>query len=108
MAVIWETVDRLGRTVVLTDEAWQHILESHGEFAPQPPDVLAGIALADLVRRDRNFVRRAIHYRNTGPGRRRLRVVVNYRPHEILGWSGEVVTAYFTGRRYRNEVQLWP
>ena len=32
MAVIWETTDRLGRTVALTDEGWAHIIARHGDL----------------------------------------------------------------------------
>lgn len=108
VATIWVTVDRLGRPVTLSDAAWEHIVDGHGELTPQPADIQEAIALADEVRRDRNFVRRAIHYRHTGPGRLRLRVVVNYRPSAPFGWAGEVITAHFTGRQYQNEVPLWP
>jgi hypothetical protein len=32
VAVIWETVDRLGRPVVLTDEGWAHIVDRHKDL----------------------------------------------------------------------------
>lgn len=108
VAVIWEATDRLGRLVTMTDAAWNHIVDGHGASRVHPSDIQSAIEYADEVRRDRNFTRRAIHYRGSDAGSLRLRVVVNYRPHARLGWSGEVITAYLTGRKYENEVQLWP
>ncbi len=108
MAVLWETVDRLGRTVRMTDSAWEHILHRHQEFHPELSQIEDAIAHADEVRRDRDFVRRAVHYRDIGRGRARLRVVVNYLPDEHLGWIGDIITAYVSDRVYKKEDSLWP
>ena len=113
MAVIWETVDRLGRRVTMDDGAWRHILDEHDEFQHgrlmmSPDDVRLAVEYADEVRRDRLFTCRAIHYRRTEFGEVRYRVVVNYRPSERSGWIGEVITAFLTARKYQDEVQLWP
>lgn len=113
MAVIWETVDRLGRSVSMSDDAWRHILDGHdevrqGRLMMVPADVRLAVEHADEIRRDRFFSRRAIHYRRTEFGELRHRVVVNYRPSERSGWVGEVITAFLTARRYQDEVQIWP
>lgn len=108
MAILWETVDRLGRPVVLTDEGWQHILAEHEELREHQDAIRQAVALAAEVRRDATYRRRAIHYRPSGRGRLQLRVVVQYRPIEPSGWAGEVITAYLTAREYANEERLWP
>jgi hypothetical protein len=108
VAILWETVDRLGRPVVMTDAAWEHIRAEHQDRLPQLDEIRDAVALADEVRRDRGFGRRAVHYRRVGATRLRLRVIVNYRPAARSGWMGEVVTAFFTERSYPSEVVLWP
>jgi hypothetical protein len=63
MAVIWETTDRLGRLVVLTDDGWAHIVSRHGELATLSQEIRDAIAKADEVARDRSLSRRNVHYR---------------------------------------------
>lgn len=113
MAVIWETVDRLGRPVAMNEAGWSHIRENHqelgrGRFELVPSDIRAAVEDADEVRRGRQYSRRAIHFRQTRYEGLRLRVVVNYRPSERAGWVGDVITAFVTDRQYKNEVQPWP
>jgi hypothetical protein len=107
-SVIWETVDRLGRTVALTDAAWSHIRARHRDLSEAQDEIREAIALADEVFRDRTYRHRDIHYRRYGSGRLWLRVVVNYRPIELHGWTGHIITAHFTGKRSKSEVLLWP
>jgi isopentenyl diphosphate isomerase/L-lactate dehydrogenase-like FMN-dependent dehydrogenase len=108
VAVLWEAVDRLGRTVRMTDAAWQHVQAAHNDRQPRLAEIRDAVTLAEEVRRDRRFARRAVHYGRVGAERLRLRVIVNYRPEAQSGWIGEVVTAFFTERRYPEEVVLWP
>ena len=108
VAVIWETTGRLGRRVVLTDAGWAHVLDQRIEFAGLEEEVRQAVESADEIRHDAKYAHRDLHYRETGPGLRRLRVVVHYRPSEAFGWVGEVITAYFTARRSKKEAPRWP
>lgn len=105
---VGETTDRLGRIVVLTDESWAHIMAEHRELAGFQQEIRQAIALADEVRLDTMYRHRDIHYRHTGLGTLRFRVVVHYRPTELWGWTGEVITAFLTRRHYQSAVLRWP
>lgn len=108
MAIIWETIDRLERTVELTEEGWAHILFEHEELANRAEEVQDAVTYADEVVRDKVYTHRDIHYQLRGSGRRWLRVVVHYRPSDPSAWVGEVITAHFISRRDRREVPKWP
>ena len=87
MAVIWETVDRLGRQVVLTVNQWAHVVFEHDYMVHRIHEV---------------------QYWQRGSGALCLRVVVHYRPRDPSGWTGEVRTAHFITRKPRGEALLWP
>lgn len=108
MAIIWETVDRLGRSVALTDAAWVHAVLEHDYMAGRIHEVRDAVTFADEVVHDKSFAHREIHYRDKGSGRRWLRVVVHYRPRDPAGWSGEVVTAHIVSQRSPRELPIWP
>lgn len=108
MAILWKTVDRLGRPVVLTDEGWTHILFEHDSMAHRIHEVRDAVAFADEVVHDRTFAHREIHYRERGSGKSWLRVIVHYRPRDPSGWAGEVITAHIINRRSRKESPRWP
>jgi hypothetical protein len=44
---MWETVDRDGRRVTLSLEAWGHIVERHSELEPFRSAILAAVADPD-------------------------------------------------------------
>ena len=108
MAVIWETVDRLGRQVVLTENQWAHVVFEHDYMVHRIHEVQYAVAFADEVARDRSYAHRDIHYWQRGSGALCLRVVVHYRPRDPSGWTGEVRTAHFITRKPRGEALLWP
>ncbi len=108
MAIIWETTDRRGRSVTLSDEAWAHVVAEHPDMAGRIDEVLYAIAFANEIKRDRQYSRREVHYREYDRDKHWLRVIVNYRPQAPSGWAGEVITAHFISRRIRREALLWP
>lgn len=108
MAVIWETTDRLGRTVALTDEGWAHIIARHGDLTDFQHEIKESVDFADELVRDATYAHREIHYRRRLFAPQWLRVVVHYHPTEPSGWVGSVVTAHLLNIRPRNEVRLWP
>jgi hypothetical protein len=108
MAVIWETTDRLGRLVVLTDSALEHVLAEHSDFEIEPRDIQDTVTAAEEIVRDRTYRHRQIHYRQYKSGPLSLRVVVQYRPDEVHGWVGSVITAHAIRKRNKREVLLWP
>jgi hypothetical protein len=107
VAVIWETVDRLGRAVALTDEGWAHIRARHGDMVQHQGAIREAIERADEIMRDMTYSHRQVHYRRRPTRPSWLRVVIQYRPIEPSGWSGVVITAHFTNRR-PEESLLWP
>jgi hypothetical protein len=83
-------------------------LAEHDELAGHQIEVRQAIELAQESRGDLDFGHRDIHYRHTGRGAFRLRVIVHFRPTESGGWVGEVVTAFLSRRRAREEQIKWP
>ena len=108
MAVIWETVDRLGRLIALDDAAWTHVVLEYEYMANRVQEVRDALTFADEVVHDKTFAHREIHYRDKGSGSRWLRVVVHYRPRNPAGWMGEVVTAHIVSHRSPRELPVWP
>lgn len=102
--MIWETTDRLGRLVVVTEAGWVHICSRHGDMVDHLLDIRLAIERADEIVRDHKYAHRQVHYWRRPP----FRVVVHYRPHEQSEWHGTVITAHFLNIRPRNEVYLWP
>lgn len=108
MAIIWETTDRFGRPVALTEKGWEHVLFEHDYMVHRIQEVQDAVTSADEIVRDRKFAHREIHYRAQGSGRRWLRVVIHYRPRNPSGWTGEAITAHLVNRRSHEEAHLWP
>lgn len=108
MEIIWETVDRLGRNVVLTTDAWDHIVDEHKDMVEFQDAVRIAVERAEEVRADALRPRRDVHYAESGIGSLLIKVVVRYHPDERAGWLGEVVTAYFTRKMKREERPKWP
>ncbi|MDQ3225235.1 MAG: hypothetical protein M3Q50_01205 [Chloroflexota bacterium] len=108
MEIIWETVDRLGRIVALSNAGWIHICSRHEDMVGHQQDIRTALELADEVVRDAKYAHRQVHYLRRPPSLRWLRVVVQYRPSEPADWRGTVITAHFLSIRPRNEVLLWP
>jgi hypothetical protein len=105
MAIVARWTDYQGRTVELTDERWQHILQGHSEMADRLANIGVTVGTPMLAVRDRR-VRRAELLYGAPVGRLRVVVVVIYRP-TVDGWVGEVWTAHLTPRVQEGE-QLWP
>ena len=105
--------DRWGRTIVLSDEAWSHILAEHAEMVGQESAVDMTVAAPERVMTDVDVPHRLSFYR-TGvlPGRYRrwfLKVCAHFSPPDDAGnIIGEIVTAYPTPNLKRGETQLWP
>lgn len=108
MEIIWEAVDRLGRTVFLTSDAWNHIVAEHRDMVDFQDAVRSAVERADEVRADALRPHRDVHYAKSGIGPLLIKVVVRYYPDETSGWRGEVVTAYFTRKKKREENPKWP
>lgn len=108
MAVIWETIDRLGRAVMLTDEGWAHILDHHGDMVEFQGEIRQAIEFADEVSIDGRYRRRNVHYLKSAGGRPPIRVVVNYSPSAPSGSTGRVVTAFRSERKTVGERLIWP
>jgi hypothetical protein len=106
--IIWETVDRLGRSVILTPAGWAHIVAGHKDMADLQDAVRIAVEDAIEVRADALRPRRDVHYAESGIGSLLIKVVVRYSPDETDGWLGEVVTAYFTRHPKRAEKPKWP
>jgi hypothetical protein len=107
VAVTWETVDRLGRQVVLTDDGWKHICERHGDMVEHQWAIREALERADEIARDLTHDHRQVHYRQRSTPPRWFRVVVHYQPIEPSGWAGTVITAHLTNRRPK-EARVWP
>jgi len=106
-------VDRWGRTIVLSEGAWLHILAEHEEMQGQEDAVDATVTAPERVMGDVDVRERVSFYRaGTLPGRYRhwyVKVVVHFLPPDESGIVvGEIVTAYATPALKRGEKQLWP
>ncbi len=109
MASIWETRDRFGRIVRLTEEGWDHIVSDRRGATPTPDDVRGAVEAPTRVTADADFAQRECSYQSLGAGRRTLKVVVHFRPVPPQGtWVGVVVTAFYVTSDKRREVQRWP
>ena len=78
MANIWETVDRLGRPVVLTDTGWSHIRARHGEMLAHLWAIREAIEHADEITQDMTYNHRRVHYRRRSNSPYWLRAIVQY------------------------------
>jgi hypothetical protein len=108
VAILWKTVDRLGRPVVLTDEGWTHILSRHEDMVAYGRDVRLAVEFADEITIDARYQRRNVHYLRASGGRPPMRVVVNYQPEARSEWIGVVITAFRSERKKTGERHLWP
>ena len=108
MAVIWETTDRLGRIVRLTDEGWAHVLAGHRDMVPFLAAMRVAVEEADEVFRDGRYPQRDVHYLRSDGQRPSLKVVGKYRPTAPSGWTGEVITAFRSRRKGKGERRIWP
>lgn len=104
--MLWETIDRSGRPVVLMSAVWDHVLSDHLDMAGLEVVVRSAVEHPDFVNRDGRFVGRECLYRMIDD-RKLLKVVVAY-SDEDGGRRGRVVTAYRTRQVPSKESQLWP
>lgn len=88
MSVLAETTDPDGRTVVLDDEGWEHILHEHLELAPYRHEIMATVNSPDHRRPDPRPGRERYYSRDAGPSRW-LFVVVHFNET-----PARIVTAY--------------
>jgi hypothetical protein len=110
---IFSCYDRWGQTIVLTDRAWAHILEDHGEMVGRLWAIEVTVRLPDYLMEDAQVPGRVAYYRaNVLPepvADAFVKVVVAMLPPDETGVIvGEVVTAYATPARKRGERQRWP
>jgi hypothetical protein len=99
-----ELTDCFGRTVRLTDERLEHILE-HPELRELEPEIETAVRRPELVRRSRSDATARLFYRyyaRTRVGGKWMCVVVKY-----LDADAFVVTAYLTDTPKPGE-NLWP
>ncbi len=105
----WQTRDRLGREVILTEARLAHIRDGHPDMASRIADARATVDPPERVNRDATRPHREVSYRRTSSGRHWLRVVVHYRPVPPQGtWAGTVITAHFVKAVPTKEAPLWP
>jgi hypothetical protein len=88
LSVLAETTDLDGRTVVLDDEGWGHILHEHPELAPYRHEIMAAVNSPDHRRPDPRPGRERYYSRDVGPSRW-LSVVVQFNET-----PARIVTAY--------------
>lgn len=88
---MWRTVDPEGHVVVMTEAAWAHILDSHGELASDLPAIMRAVSFPTLTLRRRGPNEVWFLLAGAGPSRC-LQVVVHYREGH-----GSITTAF--GRR---------
>ena len=85
---MWQTVDPEGRLVVLTEAAWEPILDGHRELTPRPSDILAAVAIPDERIRGRYEFDEWFYRSNPQPSPWQ-KVVVHF-----CGQDGSIVTAF--------------
>lgn len=108
MTTIWETTDRFGRRVELTEERWSHIVDQRGGQPPTQDDIRRALEDPIRVTIDATFAHRECFYAECAPSRM-VKVVVHFRPVPPQGtWRGAVVTAYPERKVKPGEVQRWP
>lgn len=88
MSVLAETIDSDGRTVVLDDEGWDHILHEHPELGPYRQEIMAAVNSPGHRRPDPRPGRERYYSRDVGRSRW-LFVVVHYDEK-----PARIVTAY--------------
>jgi hypothetical protein len=109
MATLWESVDRFGRVVRLTEEGWSHIVTDRKRATPSIGEVRAAVEAPTRVTVDAKFAQRECYYRGQDQSRLFLKVVVHYRPVPPQGtWEGTIITAFFVGSVPRREAHRWP
>ena len=87
-AVIASTQDALGRTVILTQDRWEHILDGHPELDGLELAVMRVVDNADMDGEGNFPGARKLAKRGLGPSRWLVAVV------KYDGAQGSVVTAY--------------
>lgn len=113
MGDLLRCVDRTGRDVVLSEEAWfGRILRDHAMLGGYEGLIQVVVQDPNRVTRDLNRSNRECFYRQgVFPDYPRLflKVVVEFRQGDLTGAvSGYVVTAYPLQRVRSGEEQLWP
>lgn len=98
---------------MLTDRAWSHILEDHGELADNEWAIDLTVRQPDFLMDDASVPGRLAYYRgNVLPqpfAASFLKVCVELLPPDESGAIvGEIVTAYATPSIKRGERQRWP
>jgi hypothetical protein len=88
MSTLAETVDPDGRTVVLDEEGWEHILQEHEELVLYREEIVATVSSPDHRSPDPRPGRERYYRRELGPSRW-LFVVVNFSET-----PARIVTAY--------------
>jgi hypothetical protein len=89
MTVRRRVLDPEERTVILTEEAWTHIMSEHPEMSRHESAVMETIGLPDHIAPDIRLGRERFFGHRRGPTTW-LRVVVSFEP----GPEGRVVTAF--------------
>ncbi len=108
MTGIWETVDRFGRAVSLSEERWNHIVAARGRQGPSLDAIREAIETAAEITFDADYAHRECFYSNRSLGAS-LKVVVQYRPVPPQGaWAGTVITAHPARAVKRRETRRWP
>lgn len=108
MAAIWETVDRFGRSVSLSESRWDHIVAARSPHLLSPDAIRGIIEFPAEITLDADYAHRECFYsdRTFGLG---LKVVVQFRPVSPQGtWVGAVITAYPSKAIKRTETRRWP
>jgi hypothetical protein len=88
LSIIAQTVDPRGRSVVLDNDGWEHILAEHPELAPCRDEIMATVGATDHSRPEPRPGRERYYRAEVGPSRF-LFVVVDFNQTQA-----RIVTAY--------------
>ncbi len=69
LSTLAETIDPGGRTIVLDEEGWTHILQEHEEMALYRDEIIATVTSPDHRRGDPHPGRERYYSRELGPSR---------------------------------------
>lgn len=93
MNIIFELVDKTGKTIVLTKERWTHITEPsspHAYMTNYLPEIEETLKSPDKIVKSIYDEAKANYYKYHKSRKEFLKVIVKY-----INSEGEVITAYF-------------
>jgi len=92
MSRIFETKDKSGRTIYLTDDRWKHILK-HQEMSNQIEQIKDTLLYADKITKDNYDPDVRFYYRYYKDRKEYLFISVKY-----LNGEGFIITSFYTDK----------